>query len=175
MLFRTAYTNFLDDIRHPGVARLCCLATVATLICISAHAGDTRSYVGQTVKKDFAVGLCDIGSMTVKYDIVIKHRKPLVRGSYAWESAFGTPANCLDEDLVIWLQLRNGNSVGYIRLAPEVPKAGQGFSKPFVSEVDWDDLICSYKGKEKQSCFPRKIAKAMFAEGEITGFSPSQH
>ena len=132
---------------------------------------------GEQTKTNLRVGSCEISSFTVRYKVDNFMGEPTVNGSYAWEAAPGTPANCLPYDLVVWLKIENASKGGYgfIKLDPTVPEAGSGFGMNVTGSPNWNSLICGYDGANEIDCQTAEQAKALYKGGSIVDFELSRH
>lgn len=126
---------------------------------------------GQLTRSNFYVGDCNVSSMTVNYTMDVFLGEPRVNGTFKWSNGYNTAVDCLPYSTVIWLEIQHvSGSKGFIKLDPVIPKAGSGYGYSVAGSPDWDELICGYKGKNKQGCVDEKSARIIFKEGRVTGF-----
>lgn len=110
---------------------------------------------------------CSAYSVTAKWRLDSLLGEPLVNGSWKWTGSGDCEAHY---STVVWLKIQSGDSWGYIRIAPAIPKANKGYGFNTSGSPDWDELICGYSGSQATKCLPEKAAKHLWLNGQITDF-----
>jgi len=96
----------------------------------------------------------EIRELTVKWDFRTLLGEPVLNGSYKWVAGNNTPddfldyrdAIVLDLDIEFQRQIHFSGRYLYIKLAPLVPKSGEGYGFNVSGSPNWTDLFCDYNG-----------------------------
>lgn len=144
--------------------RLMLLALYASLLLQPKVAHAAGPGEGTIEINDFTVDGCRVRSLTVKYDLDSLFGEPTVKGSYKWR---GNEECRLPASTTLFLKVRWGTGVGFVRLAPAVPTANGGYGHNSTGSPNWDNLLCGYRGTSNTSCFDADTAKDFWRNGYV--------
>ena len=113
------------------------------------------------------VGQCRATSVSVRYNLGVIMGEPTVGGTWSFEGEEGCspPANT-----VVWLRLSTGSGYGFVRLDPSVPTANRGPGYNSTGSPNWNQLVCAFNGSGPAGCMNEAQARAIWANGQVTGF-----
>lgn len=137
---------------------------VGICILLIFNLGHALEKEGTLTKTNFVAGGCEIASMAVKYRFGNLLGEPTISGSFKWEAPNGTPADCLGYSTTIFIKIATGPSnYGYVRLAPTVPKAAEGYGFNTTGSPNWGSLIRTSPNSEQ--FLSENTAKAFWKSG----------
>ena len=110
---------------------------------------------------------CSADSVTIRWNLDSLFGEPVVNGSWKWTGSGNCEAHY---STCVFLKIQSGNTYGFIKIAPAVPKANKGYGFNTAGSPDWDEVICGYNGTKKENCLSEKDAKDLWLNGRITDF-----
>ncbi|MDW6003289.1 ankyrin repeat domain-containing protein [Vibrio mangrovi] len=128
--------------------------------------GDNSEYSGEFTHRNLKVGDIAIRSITTRYRISTIMGQPLVSGSWKWESDSDVT---LPYNFAVLLRIENGQTRGYIKIDPSIPKSNKGYGFNASGSPNWKSFICGYQGNQKLNCLNKEQAQMMLKGGQITG------
>ncbi len=96
-------------------------------------------------------------SITVKWDLRLLLGEPVVDGVFKWTAGKNTPADYLDYRDYVLLECVPKKSAGYlvyIKIAPTVPKSGEGYGFNTPGSPSWKSVFCTRDGKDMTTKIP---------------------
>ncbi len=115
-------------------------------------------------------------SITVKWDLRLLLGEPVVNGVFKWTAGKDTPVDYLDYRDYVLLECVPKKSAGYlvyIKIAPTVPKSGEGYGYNTPGSPSWKSVFCTRDGKDMTTKIPdftAEKAKEIWKSGfYITG------
>ncbi len=118
----------------------------------------------------------NIRSITVKWDLRLLLGEPVVDGVFQWTAGDNTPVDYLDYRDCVLLECSPQKSFGYlvyIKIAPTVPKSGEGYGFNTPGSPAWSKVFCTRTGEDMTTRVPgfnAKTAKEIWKNGfYVTG------
>ena len=137
------------------------LSTFTTLLALSATLLAGGPGQGETTVR----GTGSISKLEVKYNLSQLMGEPTVFISYCWHSDTITT---LPTDTVIWLKVQSpdGQTTGFIKHDPSVPKAGE-WASDVTGSPNWDKVVVTRWDKNEKSIryFTADAAKIFWKNG----------
>ncbi len=96
-------------------------------------------------------------SITVKWELSLLLGEPVVNGVFKWQAGTGTPLDYLDFRDVVLLECTPKKSAGYlvyIKLAPTVPRSGEGYGFNTPGSPSWKSVFCTRDGSDMTTKIP---------------------
>jgi ankyrin repeat protein len=137
---------------------------------LSAHGnmkqGNQSQLSGELTQTNLTVGDIAISSLTTRYRISTLVGEPLVSGSWKWESDSDAT---LPYNFAVLLRIENGQTKGYIKIDPSIPKPNKGYGFNASGSPNWTSFLCGYQGNQKLNCLNKEQAQLMLKGGSVTG------
>lgn len=120
------------------------------------------------------LGDCVLQDVDVKWNLDSLLGDVTIWGSYQFMDNSQCPQWKDFTNIVVWLKLAHGGGHGFVEIShalkPEEP--GKWAWDPLPYSTDWEKTLCGFQGTERKTsdCFPAKIAKTHWKNGQITDF-----
>lgn len=138
------------------------LGIILLLSCIAAHAAPGS---GSKTLTSVGLGGCDANSVTIDWDLGSLMGEPTVDANFEWAG----DSRCRPSpNTSILMKVQSGGAYGWVIATPVAPAANSGYGMSSKGSPAWNDLICSFSGKNKKDCFDADAAKKIWKNGSVT-------